>query len=114
VTSKASEVNNVLVSSFTPAALKGIIFLTSDSMVATDQGANYGPELSALANSLKKRFGSEETHFYYTIPSKALAPELTQPKSINGKHTSVELSDWTNPQDIQKLIEIISKDAAGQ
>jgi hypothetical protein len=112
VTSTASEVNNTLVRSFTPAALKGIIFLTSDNMVSADQGANFGPELTALANSWKKRFGSEETPFYYTIPNKSLAPKITSPTTINGKQSSIELSDWTNPQEIQKLIEIITKDAA--
>ena len=93
------------------AALKGIIFLSGDNMVAADQGANYGPELTALANSLKKGFGNEETPFYYTIPSKALAPKLTQPKAIKGKNTGVELSDWTSADGIHKLIEIISIDA---
>ena len=113
ITSKASEVHNVMVHSFTPAALKGIIFLSSENMVAADQGANYGPELTALANSFKKGFGNNETPFYYTTPSKALAPKLTQPltKAIKGHNTSLELSDWTNAQDLHKLIEIISTDA---
>jgi sialate O-acetylesterase len=111
VTSKASEVHNVMVHSFTPATLKGIIFLSSDNMVAADQGANYGPELTALANSFKKGFGNDETAFYYTSPSKALAPKLTQPKGIKGNSANVELSNWTSADGIKKLIEIITIDA---
>ncbi|NIP93346.1 MAG: hypothetical protein GWO24_07780, partial [Akkermansiaceae bacterium] len=56
VTSKASQVYNVMVHSFTPAAFKGLIFLCSDQMVEADGGANFGPELSALANSWKEKF----------------------------------------------------------
>ncbi|NNJ87460.1 MAG: hypothetical protein HKP20_09855 [Akkermansiaceae bacterium] len=111
VTSKASEVYNVYVHSFTPAALKGIIFLSSESMVADDQGANFGPELSALANSLKKRFGSDATHFYATAPSKALAPKLTKPSAIKGKSTVIEVNSWDDPAEMMKLVDQVINDA---
>ncbi len=80
-------------------------------MVAADQGANYGPEFTALANSWKKRFGNENTHFYYTIPSKALAPKLTKPESIQGKNTAVEVSKWDDSAEIMKLIDQVASDA---
>lgn len=111
VTSKASEVYNVMVHSFTPAAVKGIIFLSSENMVIADQGAHYGLELSALANSWKKRFGNEETSFYYTIPSEALSPKISHPELIKGKITGVKLNNWKSPQDLQKLIDAITEDA---
>ena len=83
---------------FTPAALSGILFLTGESMVADDQGANFGPEMSALANCFKTRFtlwqDDEDIPFIYTVPSKALAPKITQPEGIKGKSTAVELDDW--------------------
>ena len=40
--SEASQSYNVMVCSFTPARLKGILFLCSPKMVEADQGANYG------------------------------------------------------------------------
>ena len=54
--STATWTYNVYVHCFTPAALSGILFLTGESMVADDQGANFGPEMSALANCFKTRF----------------------------------------------------------
>jgi hypothetical protein len=79
-------------------------------MVADDQGSNYGPEISALANCWKAKFaprlgsgqGREDTHFFYTIPGKTLAPKVTGPKSIKGKSTGVEIADWS---EVSKLVE---------
>ena len=89
---------NVYVHCFTPAALSGIVFLTGESMVADDQGANFGPEMTVLANSFKTRFSlwqdDEDIPFFYTVPGKALAPKLTPPKAIKGKNTAVKLDDW--------------------
>jgi len=89
---------NVYVHCFTPAALSGVLFLTGEAMVADDQGANFGPEMSALANCFKARFSlwreGEDIPFVYTVPSKALAPKLTQPEGIKGKNTAVELNEW--------------------
>lgn len=91
----ASEVYNVMVHSFTPAAFKGIVFLTSKKMCAEDGGANLGAELCALANSWKQQFGGADQHFFYTIPSKALAPRVTLPTDIEGQSTAVEIADWS-------------------
>jgi hypothetical protein len=107
VSSKASEVYNVMVHSFTPASFKGIIFLSTAKMVEADQGANYGAEMSALANCWKAKFGGEDTYFFYTTPSKALAPKVTAPKSIKGKSTAVEITDWSDVKQIQGLIDLV-------
>lgn len=96
--STATWTYNVYVYCFTPAALSGMVFLTGESMVADDQGSNFGPEISALANSLKARFAlgqeGEDIPFFYTIPNKTLAPRITQPHAIKGKGTAVQLGDW--------------------
>jgi len=100
--SEATQSYNVMVHSFTPASFRGIIFLCSQKMLEDDQGANYGPELSALANCWKEKFGCEDPQFFYTIPNKTLAPKVTQPKKIKGKSTAVEIGDWS---EISKLIQ---------
>jgi hypothetical protein len=112
VTSEASQVYNVLVHSFIPASFKGVIFLSSEKMFEKDQGANYGSELSALANCWKAKFGGEDTHFFYTIPSKALAPKVTAPKSIKGKSTGIEINQWTDIAAVEKLIDQAVKEAS--
>ncbi len=96
--STATWTYNVYVHCFTPAALSGVVFLSSESMVTDDQGANFGPEMSALANCFKTRFAleqdGEDVPFIYTVPTKTLAPKLTQPEGIQGKSAAVELHDW--------------------
>ena len=96
--STATRTYNIYVHCFTPAALSGIVFLSSESMVAADQGANFGPEISALANCFKTRFApgqdGENIPFIYTVPSKTLAPKLTHPQGIKGRSIAVEISDW--------------------
>jgi hypothetical protein len=94
ITSDACQSYNVLVHSFTPASFKGVIFLTSPKMVEKDQGASYGPALAVLANCWKHRFAGADPHFFYTIPSKALAPKITPPKGIKGKSTPYEIRHW--------------------
>ena len=94
VSSTASQAYNVMVHSFTPASFKGIVFLSSRKMFEKDQGANYGPEVSVLANCWKESFGGEDPHFFYTIPSKALAPKITKPKQIKGKSAACEIDHW--------------------
>jgi len=106
VTSDAAQTYNVLVHSFTPGSVKGIIFLASPEMFTKDQGANYGQQLSALANCWKDRFGGEDPYFIYTIPNKALAPKTTQPKKIKGKSAAIEIGDWS---EITKVIEAAVK-----
>lgn len=69
VTSKASEAYNVMVESFTPASLSGIVFLGSEAMYEENKGANYGEQLTALAKGWRARFGSEKISFCYTFTS---------------------------------------------
>jgi hypothetical protein len=95
-----------MVHSFTPAGLKGIIFLASPEMFTKDEGAHYGQQLSALANCWKDRFGGEDSHFFYTIPGEGLAPKVAAPTAIDGKSTAIEVSDWS---EITKVIEAAAK-----
>ena len=93
---KATWTYNVYVDSFSPAALSGVVFLTGESMVSEDKGANFGPEMKALAKSFKGRLGGNETPFIYTLPGKELAPQVTKPEGIKGKGVAVEITDWQN------------------
>jgi len=105
VSSVASQTYNVLVHSFTPTQVKGIIFLTNPSMVEQDQGEMFAEQLSALANSWKARFGGDP-HFHYTIPSKELAPKITRPTAIKGANSAIEINDWS---EFSKVIESARK-----
>ena len=91
---------NVYMHCFTPTAMSGIVFLTGKSMVADDQGVNFGPEMAVLADSLKSRFAlwqdDEDIPLIYTVPSKTLAPKITRPKGIKGKSSAVELDHWSD------------------
>lgn len=96
--STATFAYNVYVHSLTPTALSGIVFLTGESMFADDQGADFGPEMAALAESFKTRFTAwedgEDIPLIYTVPGEPLAPKLTKPEGIPGKSTAVEIADW--------------------
>ena len=98
--------------SFGPASFKGIIFLCSENMFEGDKAANYGAELSALANGWKNHFGGKDTPFFYSIPSKSLSPKAAAPKSIKGKSTAVELSAWADNAAIEKLIDTAVKETS--
>ena len=113
--SEASQGYNVMVCSFTPARLKGILFISSPKMMETDQGANYGSELSVLANDWKKKFGSPDAHFFYTIPSKELAPKVTKPGQIAGKSAGYEMAHaWTTTKRGDKAGEaVVNKQCQG-
>ena len=124
IESTAGQVYNAMVHSFTPAALKGIVFINSQNMVdATRDGTHYGEQFELLANCWKERFtlwpdlrdGEHDPHFIYTIPSDKLAAKITQPESINGKSTAVQLDKWVSAKDsgnqIAKLIDMIMQTA---
>lgn len=108
VKTKASQTYNVLTVSFTPAALKGIVFLTGPDMVADDQGALYGEQLAALATSWKERFGGEPA-FFHTIPSKELAPKITTPSGISDKHTAIAVKAWDDFESVLQAVESAAK-----
>ena len=96
INTTASQTWNVMVESFTPAALKGVVFLTGPDMVAADQGALFGKQMTALANCMKRKFGGDDFPFLYTLPAKSLAPQITPPDDIKGNSTALEIADWQN------------------
>jgi len=93
--SKATQVYNIYVHPFADTVVEGIIFLTNEAMVKDAEGANFGPEMSALANCFKAKFGGDDPHVIYTIPGKTLAPGITRPEGIKGKSTAIEVTQWT-------------------
>ncbi|MDG2223001.1 MAG: hypothetical protein P8L85_16595 [Rubripirellula sp.] len=123
--STATWTYNVYVECFTPAALSGIVFLSSEAMVAEDQGANFAAEISALGNSFKTKFSNEESEqdipFFYTMPSQAMANKITQPsgstgqsisgqsisgQGIKGRSIAVQVDSW---QEFGRVIEAATK-----
>jgi hypothetical protein len=91
-------------------------------MFEADQGANYGAELSALANCWKDWFApgqgsgqsGEDPHFFYTIPSKELASKITQPQGIKGKSTAFEINQWlTAKSGDKKDTDVVNKQLIG-
>lgn len=104
VTTTAGQTYNVLVHSFTPTTLKGVIFLSGKALFEKDQGAHFGEQFSALANSWKEGFGGDP-HFYYSIPNSNLAPKVSKPQNIKGGITGVEVDNWSDGGYLGKLIE---------
>ena len=94
VKTDASQVFNVMVESFTPADLKGIIFISGKPMVEADEGAHFGEQLTALANSWKEKFACPDPVFLYTIPAASLAPKITKPEGIKGRSIAMEINSW--------------------
>jgi hypothetical protein len=94
------------VHNFAPTALSGVIFLSSEPLIAADQGANFGPEMSVLANCFKAKLGASDVPFIYTVPAKSLAPKVNQTKGIKGNSRAVELSDWS---DLSGVFEAVAK-----
>jgi sialate O-acetylesterase len=94
VKTDASQVYNVMVDSFTPADLKGIIFISGKIMVEADEGAHYGEQLTALANSWKEKFACPDPLFLYTVPGASLAPKITKPEGIKGRSLAMEINSW--------------------
>ena len=107
ITTTAAQSYNVMVHSFWPGSFKGIIFLPGQKMFAADQGAYFGEQISALANSWKDKFGCPDPHFFYTIPAKSLAPEVTRPTGIKGASTALEIEHWVNPEQIPGLFDTV-------
>jgi sialate O-acetylesterase len=93
--SQATMTYNVYVDCFSPGQVSGVVFLCGNQMIADAQGANFGPEMSALANCFKSKFGGDDVPFFYTIPTAALAPKITQPQAIKGVSTALDISEWS-------------------
>ena len=86
---------NVYVDCFSPGQVSGVVFLSANAAIAEQQGANFGPEMSALANCFKAKLGGDDVPFFYTIPTAALAPKITKPQSIKGASTAMEIDQWS-------------------
>jgi hypothetical protein len=95
VATTASQTYNVLTHSFTPTSLKGILFITHKGMSGDGKASHFGVQLSALANSWKKRFGSGDIPFFYTLPH-----DVCPPKYIEGKSTAILLEDLSDLSDL--------------
>ena len=100
VSSKAGQVYNVMVDSFTPASLKGVVFLSSPAMVEA-AGPAFGEQLAVLANSWKVRFGGDPL-FVYTLPD-----GVAKPAAIQGESLAVMISDWKESG--EKLLQQLGK-----
>jgi len=95
VTTDATQTYNCLVASFRNTQLKGIVFMTEPRMFAKDEGANFGSEMSALANGWKRHFkGEKDPHFIYSMPAKSLAQKITKPGNIEGASAAFEVGAW--------------------
>ncbi len=95
VTTKASQTWNMLVNSFTPMAVKGIIFLTSPAMFRGNQGSHFAQQMSVLANGWKHRFDvGHDMWFFYTMPSRKLAAKITAPTGIQGRSEGLTITRW--------------------
>lgn len=94
INTDASQIYNVMVDSFTPADLKGIIFMSGKPMVEADQGAHFGEQLAALANGWKEKFACPDPVFLYTVPAASLAPKITKPEGIKGRSIAMEINSW--------------------
>ena len=64
-----------------------------------------------MANCWKDRFGGADPQFFYTIPSKSLAPKITRPTQIKGKSTAVTINNWSDSKEIMGLIEAVVREA---
>ena len=78
--SQATMTYNVYVDCFSPGQVSGVVFLCGNKMIADAQGANFGPEMSALANCFKP--SSAETTCRSSTPS---PPPRSLRKSPNRK-----------------------------
>ncbi len=98
VETPATMTYNMLIAAFGPGNFKGVICLTPGSFMGEDEGANFGRQFSAMANSWKETFayGKQviDPHFFYTVPDKTLAPKITAPMRIKGKSTAYPMKEW--------------------
>jgi hypothetical protein len=88
---QSTKTYNVYVDCFSPGQVSGIVFLTANAAIAEQQGSNFGPEMSALANCFKAKLGGDDVPFIYTLPTASLAPKITKPQSIKGPATAIEI-----------------------
>lgn len=85
VTSTASEVYNVMVHSFSPVSLKGVLFITGNEIAEDGEGKDFGQQMAALSNGWKNRFGSADFPFFYTLPDLNKATKLNASADFQGE-----------------------------
>lgn len=113
VKTNATHTYNVLTHSFTPAGLKGIVFIVNPEMVKADQGEHFSEQLSALIRCWTKRFDDADARFFYTLPDTTLAPKVSKPDAPNT--TPITLDHWPSQDkkgdQVQSLVDQIVKQA---
>ena len=93
---------NIMTHSFLPTSLRGVVFLAGPASAEAAEGANFGAEMSALANSWKQGFAvnkGDDVPFFHTMPAGA---KVTKPTKIKGKAVALKGGDWSP---IEQLIE---------
>jgi len=110
VSSSAGQTYNVLTHSFTPASLKGIVFLTSPDALKHEQA---GEQFSVLAKAWTDRFQApgrfhapDSPGFYFTWPGDGLDPERKTPAGAGLQPILIE--DWL---DADRVLEAILEHA---
>lgn len=89
---EATQAYNVMVHSFTPAALKGVLFISGPSMVWQDEGRDFSEQMSVLGNAWQKRFAGNPV-FVFSTPGPEDAPRIQPVTGIDGPHAAVT-SRW--------------------
>jgi hypothetical protein len=94
----ATRIYNQSICAFSPGNFKAILCMTGKGFVAEDEGAAFGEQFPVMANSWKGAFsrGKEviDSYFVYAMPSKKLAPKVTEPKGIKGGSAAFEVDEW--------------------
>jgi hypothetical protein len=89
--------------------VSGLVFISGNKMISDAEGAKFGPEMSALANCFKAKFGGDDVPFFYSMPAASLAPKITKPQTIKGASTAMEITEvsaakpGSNPNDKEEL-----------
>jgi len=97
VSSDASQTYHVLTHSFTPASLKGVLFLTSPEMVEAAPGPQFGEQLGALVKSWTEGFQSPGgIRLLVTVPSKTLAPSMPPLVALPHQAQTIPIDRWTD------------------
>jgi len=100
--STACQSYNLMTHSFFPTSVRGVIFLAGPAAAEAAEGASFGAEMSALANSWKQGFAlaqGDDVPFFYTMPA---GPKVAKPTKIKGAAVVLEGDDWSP---IEKLAE---------
>ena len=78
--SDATQNYNVMVHSFTPAALRGVVFVTSPTMFTGDERARFAEQARVLAQAWRQRLGGDPA-FVMTVPDREIKDQLNRPPS---------------------------------